>query len=177
MNTQKAVVITAAALVLGGLIGYRFYLEAHRYTITNAGAPGVAYELDRKTGRTWMITGDTKTEQVDPEQEKLINQSLTQQLPTQEWSKVTGNAGFSRYSDTFDGKLYNGTNWVITRFVIKVRCMEADGSERWTRDFRVDERIVPLTTESFSFAVTGQQGDPKFEWSISDLRGIPNSDG
>ncbi len=173
MNTQKAVVITTISLILGGLIGYWFYLEANRYTIINTGAPVVAYEIDRKTGRTWMISGGVKTEQIDPEQEKLINESLTQRLPVQEWAKVTGNAAFSTYRDTFDGKLYNGTEWVIRRFVIKVKCMEADGSERWTREFRVDQEIPPLTTESFSFAVTGQQGDPKCEWSISDLLGRP----
>ena len=173
MSTQKAVVITTISLILAGLIGYWFYLGANRYTIINAGAPGVAYEIDRKTGRTWMIRGGVKTEQIDPDQEKLISESLTGRLPAQEWAKVTGNAAFSSYSDTFAGKLYNGTEWVITRFVIKVKCMEADGSERWTREFRVEQEIPSLTTKSFSFAVTGQEGNPKFEWSISDLLGRP----
>lgn len=171
MNTQKAAVLTTAFLIVGGLIGYWFYLEGNRYTIINTGAPGVAYQIDKKTGKTWMIRGGVKTEQFDPEQERLINESLTQRLPIEEWSKVTGNAGFSRYSDTFDGKLYNGTEWVITKFIVKVKCMNADKSERWTRDFRVDKVIQPLTTESFSVAVTGQQGDPKYEWSISDIFG------
>jgi len=118
-----------------------------------------------------MIRGGVKTEQVDPEQERIINEALTQQLPIEQWGKVTGNAGFSRYSDKFDGKLYNGTEWTITGFVVKLKCMDADGSERWTRDFRVDKEIQPLTTKSFSFTVTGQQGDPKFEWSISNIYG------
>ncbi|HSV72556.1 MAG TPA: hypothetical protein VLH79_02215 [Chthonomonadales bacterium] len=173
MNTQKAVVITTISLILGGLVGYWFYLAAHRYTLINAGSPGVAYQIDRKTGRTWMIRGGVKREQIDPEQEKLINESLTQRLPVEAWAKVTGNAALSGYSGTFSGRLYNGTEWIITRFVIEVKCMEADGSERWTRAFRVDQEIPPLTTEPFSFAVTGQQGDPKFEWSISDLFGRP----
>lgn len=97
MNTQKAAVITALILIIGGLIGYRFYLEGNRYTIINGGAPGVAYQIDKKTGRTWMIRGAVKTEHVD-------NEALSQQLPIEEWHKVTGNAGFSWGGDSFYGK-------------------------------------------------------------------------
>ncbi len=173
MHTQKTVIIIAIILAIAGIIGYRSYLSANRYTIINAGAPGVAYQIDKKSGKTWIIRGDVKTEQIDTELEKQMNDSLSQSLPIQEWARVTGNAGFSSYGDKFQGKLYNGTTWIISRFVIRVVCMEQDGSERWTREFRVDQEIPPLTTKSFSFDVTGQEGNTKIEWSISDLFGRP----
>ncbi|MEK6325283.1 MAG: hypothetical protein AABN33_26890 [Acidobacteriota bacterium] len=174
MNTQKTIIVVTAILAVAGVLSYYIYQENNRYMITNAGAPGVIYEIDKKTGRTWILQGGSKVEQKDPEVEKTLEEATLQQLPALECLKITGDADLSGFDiGHFSGKLYNGSNWTVKRFVVRLRCSERDGAERWTREFNVLKGISPLTTESFSLNVTGYQGNPKVEWSLAEIYGRP----
>ncbi len=166
MNTHKTILIVTLCILICGLIGYWLYLEKNRYTIIKSGSPGITYEIDKKTGKSWMLRYDKKIEQIDPEEKEKINLAMTQPLPNEEFKKVTGNALFSDLK-TFCGDLYNGSTWIITKLNIRVKCME------WEREFSVITNISPLTTESFSFKVTGYKGNPNYDWLISGLWGHP----
>jgi len=52
----------------------------------------------------------------------------TKLLPSQEQNKVTGNASLAYGS--FAGKIYNGSNWIITEMVIRVVAKEGEGVVR-----------------------------------------------
>jgi len=51
---NKTIIFTVGILSTALLIGYYFYQQTDRYYITGAGS-GIAYEVDKKTGQTWLL--------------------------------------------------------------------------------------------------------------------------
>ena len=122
-------------------------------------------------GKGWV---NEKADQMAKDSAKKAIELKTCQIPAKEWVKVTGNAGPDEWDrNVFKGKLYNGTTWKITGIVVRLKCSDSLGTEQWTRDFRVNEDIAPLSTEAFEFKTTGVQRDSKVEWFIFDLFGVP----
>jgi hypothetical protein len=139
---NKTVVAVVSILAAASLIGLYIWASHHRYYIMS-GDRGVAYEVDRKTGESWMLYGEKKI----PQQGGAESRHKEQELPSAEAAKVTGNAGLSY--GLFSGKLYNGSDWVVTKVVVNVSAKEDDGTIRWSRDLSEAVTIRPLTTESF----------------------------
>lgn len=163
---KTAVLITI--IIVGGLfIGIQLWTSNNRFNIVQ-GSNGAVYEVDRKTGNTWHLTGPRKTLQETP---NPVIKREERQLPLEEQRKITGNAGLSSYTSGFAGKIYNGSDWTVTRVIINVTGEEKDGSIRWQRDYSERVFIAPLSTSVISFDLTGSKGLSKAPWIIKKVFG------
>lgn len=161
---NKTVIAVVGIVAVACLLGFYIWASHNRYYITT-GSQGVAYEVDRKTGESWVLYGERKV----PQRGGGEARQKERELPYETSSKITGNASLAYGS--FSGRLYNGSDWVVTRVVIRVSAKEKDGTVRWTRDFSEIVTIKPLTTESFSISVTGDEGITKAPWNIEKIFG------
>lgn len=161
---NKTVIWVTAIVAAAGVMAFWVYSSHNRYYIMTS-SKGIAYEVDRKTGKSWALIGGRKIPQESPD----IKEQPEQILPYAERAKVTGNAGLSYGS--FSGKIYNGSTWTITRIVVNVTAKEQDGTVRWTRDFSDDVKISPLETGHFSVTVTGDEGVKDAPWNIKEIYG------
>lgn len=59
MFTQKTVIVIV--ICIAALIGYWMYLEGTRYSISVTGE-GRGFQLDKKTGKTWVLYHGRKGE-------------------------------------------------------------------------------------------------------------------
>ena len=134
------------------------------------GPGGIAYEVDRKTGQSWMLYGARKTAQQGNAPSRGIVPPV-QQLPDVEVKKITGNAKIEYRK--FGGRLYNGSNWRVTRIVVTLTAKEKDGSVRWARDYSENVTLPPLTTEDFSIEIIGDEGIGEANWVVKEAFGIP----
>jgi len=162
---KKNAVWIIAILAVSIIAIFYIWSSHNRYYIINS-SKGQAYEVDRKTGKTWVLTGGRKVEQKTPVYSDLQEKAF----PYDQKSKVTGNAGLSGFG-SFSGRIYNGSGWTVTRVVVNVKALEEDGSERWNRDFSANIKISPLKTEYFSVTVTGDHGNPNAKWYIKEIYG------
>lgn len=171
-------VIIAAIITSGALVGYWLYLDANRYSLEAASHPGLAYQIDRKTGESWIIKNTDKeliTEKKQPRDPVL------KELDTTQYDKITGTARFEEYVERVSGSLYNGTPLEVRNVVIQVKCIEpaaasasvteylSHGSSekvRWSRQYQIDKIFPPLATVEFSIKVLDAKGSPKIEWAI-----------
>lgn len=167
MNKTIVAVVTVVAVAC--LIGLYIWSSHNRFYIVT-GSNGGAYEVDRKTGESWALRGSRKI----PQQGEGESHHTEEELPSDAASKVTGNAGLS-YGQ-FSGKLYNGSDWVVTRVVISISAKEADGTVRWSRDFSEAVTVKPLTTEYFWITVGGDAGINDAAWSIKKVLGYKLSE-
>ncbi len=161
---NKNHLIALAIVLVVGLIGYGLYLNNTRFYIMTT-SKGVAYEVDRRSGKTWTLRGSTKTEQVD---ESVINRSL-KPIPYADLSMLTGSS--SLYSYGFRGSIYNGTSWTVKEITFQVTVQEPDGSVRWTREYTDSVNIAPKTSGDADFDVTGAHTFGKFTWNIVSAKG------
>jgi hypothetical protein len=161
---NKTVVAVVAVVAVACLIGLYIWSSHNRFYIMT-GSKGVAYEVDRKTGESWMLYGDRKI----PQQGGGESREKEEEFPSAAASQVTGSASLSL--GWFSGKLYNGSDWVVTRVIVSVSAKEEDGTVRWTRDLSEAVTIRPLTTESFSITVEGDQGIKEAPWSLKKVFG------
>ena len=167
--TNKTAIGIVAIVAATCLTAYYIWSSHNRFNLM-PGPQGVAFEVDRKTGETWLLAGGRKIPQI-PQQTEAESRKKEQDLPGFEANKVTGNASLNQGDGTFSGKLYNGSDWTVSRAVIFVSAKEKDGSVRWARDFSVSLAIPPLTTTSFSFTVADEQGIVEAPWYIKKVVG------
>ena len=163
-RVKMTVVAVFGILALTAICAFYIWSSHSRFYIIS-GSQGVAYEIDRKTGDTWMLRGGNKT----PHKWPKSKAKSVEELSPFETAKITGNAGFNFGS--FSGKIYNGSSWTITKIIVTVTAKEENGSTRWTRDFAEDIEIQPLTTGYLSISVTGEQGVKEPAWSIKSVWG------
>jgi hypothetical protein len=162
VNLTAVVVLGILALTALGA----FYIwSAHNRFYIMSGSQGIAYEIDRKTGETWMLRGGNKT----PHNWPQSRAKSVEEIPPFDSAKITGNAGLG--SGLFSGKIYNGSSWTVTKIIVTVTAKEENGSTRWTRDFAHDIQIPPLTTASLYITVTGEQGIKEAPWTIKSAWG------
>lgn len=155
-------VVWVAAIIAAAAVAVIYIWSSHnRYYIATS-SKGIAYEVDRKTGKSWALIGGQKIPQQGPDKPG-------RPLPNDEKTKITGNARLSPGS--FRGKIYNGSSWKITRVIINVVAKEDDGSIRWDRDLSVNVSIVPLATSKFSVLVAGDAGIKTAPWYIKQVFG------
>ena len=149
MNKTVVAVVGIIAVVL--LIGFYVWSSHNRYYIMMS-SRGVAYEVDRKTGKSWMLL----------DKKKIPHEDITrreEELPPVEAAKVEGNAHLSY--GFVAGSIYNGSTWTLTRIIVNITAMEQDGSVRWSRDFSENIKVESLQSEFFSVHVNGIQGIEK----------------
>ena len=167
---KKQVILLAITITISisvtVIIGWNMYLRNNRYHLVRS-IKGIAYEIDKKTGKTWVIIGDIKkihkeSLSIETSKENII-------FPSAQKIKVTGNARLRNGS--FFGELYNGSNWTIKEVLFLVTVIEKNGSIRWARKFKDQLVILPLTTESFTVKVIGDENIGYFEWRILEIWG------
>jgi hypothetical protein len=163
-GTNKFAILAVGILALSALLAYWLHLSYSRFYILSAG-DGAAYEVDRQSGDTWILYKTRKTRHEDPAK----HDGPLETVPHSERTKITGNSslGYGRFS----GKLYNGSEWVIKQVVFRVTAKEANGSVRWSRNFKAQMRIEPLTAGTFEVAVTGDANVVSHTWDISEVWG------
>lgn len=163
---NKTAVAIAAIFAVACLIAYYIWSSHNRFNIIT-GPQNVAYEVDRKTGESWLLAGARKI----PQQTEAEIRKKEQDLPGFEARKITGNASLKQQYGTFSGDLYNGSDWTVSKVVINVSAKEHDGKFRWSRDFSVPVEIKPLSTSSFSVIVHNCQGIGEAPWSMRTVSG------
>ncbi|MDA1138628.1 MAG: hypothetical protein O3B01_08600 [Planctomycetota bacterium] len=163
MNTPKAIVIVAAIISICGVIGYYLHLENNRYEITTS-SKGIAYQVDKKTGESWVIRGDTKVPHESPK--PSVPAAV---MPYSESSKVTGRASLSY--GYFKGNIYNGSSWNVSEFTVELTVKEKDGSVRWSRRYKESISLPALQTKDFIFQVTGDAENGDLSWGITEVKG------
>lgn len=171
MNKNLILVVTIIAVTC--LIGLLIWTSNSRFVGLSSGDQ--AFEIDKRTGKTWFLRGGSKIEQKVPGNEETKKEEML--LPPSEATKVTGNASISRYQDNFSGKIYNGSNWIVTRMIINITVKERDGSLRWSRDFSTSPsygKCSSLSTSDFSVAITGGEGTVDVSWYIKQVFGFTN---
>ena len=157
---NKTVVAVVGIVSASCLVGLYIWSSHNRYYIMTSDR-GIAYEVDRKTGESWMLYGVRKLPQRGRQKEEQLSHTVA--------GKITGNASMSY--GVFSGKIYNGSEWVITRVVVNVSAKEKNGNIRWSRDFSEIVTISPLTTESFSITVLDSEGVKESLWNIKEVFG------
>lgn len=102
--------------------------------------------------------------------------------------KINGDARLTG-DGTFNGSIYNGSNWTITKLRFRVVAKEKNGSIRWDKEFiySIRNRIrqilnddadqirdfEPSTTRDFSIDVTEDRNLGDFDWCIIEAWGKP----
>lgn len=164
---KKQIILIAIIISVTVIIGWYMYLHNNRYHLMGS-IKGVAYEIDKKTGKTWVLLGDIKKIHKESQTTKDSKENII--IPSSQKRKVTGKA---RLRDgSFFGDLYNGSNWTVKKVVFLVRVIEKNGSIRWSRKFKDQLTIPPLTTKSFTVRVIGDKNLGYFWWRILEIRGI-----
>jgi hypothetical protein len=83
---------------------------------------------------------------------------------------LDGRAGL-RYGNRYSGNIYNGNkNTTITSVTVKVTAKS--GEKESSREYKVDVKILPLTTSDFGFdIVVGEKGSD-YSWGIIGGKGF-----
>lgn len=157
---RSSLILFGFALVAIILIGVLFWPTLYRYERMGQ----TVVRIRRVTGEAAILSGSSWVTREKPRE--------VEPLPIGAQSKVTGNAGLSGFG-SFSGKLYNGSDWTITRAVFRVVAKEANGKTRWDRQFATQVYVTPLSASSFYVSVTGDGGVSKTEWYIEELGGYP----
>jgi len=163
-TTSKMILAVISILTVAGLVVFYIWSSHNRYYIMS-GSEGRAYEVDRKTGQSWLLYGARKIEQQGDEE----SHRKDAELPFEQASKITGNASISYGS--FSGKLYNGSEWTVSRAILSVTAKNESGTVLWTRDFSTSLNIKSLTTGSFDVSVAGDYGVKNVDWNIKSVFG------
>jgi len=133
-------------------------LDARRFYIS-PGKNGIAYKVDRKTGKTWMIRGTSIVEVEEPEPERNL-----EELSRDDVKALEGRGGYS-VGSLFRGSIYNPTNFHVRKVIIAVATPEGS-KEEWKREF-VDEVIVdPQSTGIFHFDTLDGDKAGATEWGL-----------
>jgi hypothetical protein len=163
VNTRIVAIICATLIVVGLL----FWPTLYRYDKTTMKGNTYPVRTNRLTGHTeYYLAGEWLS---GGAKERSTQAEI---LPVEEQAKVTGNANLSGYG-SFSGKIYNGSNWTITEIKIRVAAKGENGVVKWNREFMTTTTIGPLTTEDFSFNVTGDENVSiaLTEWGIVEVHG------
>mgnify|MGYP001106720057 CR=1 FL=1 len=162
MKTINLFIICVCVTLL--IAGVLFWPTLYRYDKIGNSIP---FRINRLTGYTeYFADGKWNPEEGH---EKLTIQTL----PIDEKVKVTGNASFAYgyKPESFSGKIYNGSDWTITKFILRIVAKEKDDSIRWDRKFSESKTIKPLSTSSFSISVTGTEDVSSCDWYIVEVLG------
>ncbi|MDA1050608.1 MAG: hypothetical protein O3C40_09020 [Planctomycetota bacterium] len=152
---NKTAIAIAMIVATISLIGYYLYLTNDRYYILTSGM-GVAYEVDRRTGETWVLHGSTKRRQVD--------QSL-EAMPDSDKSRITvENAALT--FESFSATLHNRSEWTVEELVFQII------TDEQSMQLKKAIKIEPFSTVRFSITTdVGDGASRRFNWELQQVRG------
>ncbi|WP_041280590.1 hypothetical protein [Desulfosudis oleivorans] len=127
-SVPVAAIIVAAIIAIASLIGWYMYLQNSRFSITPTDK-GPAYEIDRKTGESWVLYPGSRKKNEMKNNEKETGRF--KRLPSVEQAKIS--ATMMRESgNKFTVRLYNGSTWTIKEITIGIETKDlkaASGEE------------------------------------------------
>lgn len=166
---KYAVVATSVILCAACLVAYAMHLHANRFYVV-VSADGQAYEVDRRTGKSWRLWGDQKIPQTD----QVMR--AREKLPSEELVKIEkGNVQMS--PEPFSGKhtvfvdVHNAGQWQIEELVFGITYTKDVGRDvkdpqQLSRDIRVRAFLAPYD----SAKVPVELGDPLIRVTSCDLK-------
>ncbi len=171
-KSREIVVVTGILSTVVGLIAFYIWSDHNRYYIIPGSGGAAAYQIDRKTGQSWVISGNQKFELTVNEVGAVKAQAekpeiKVEELPQKEvQDMITGTGSGSQYSGDFEVHLHNGTEWVITGFTIKLNLLDEDGKELWAGELdRGGIQLYPRNTGTF-FLEYPQRKFDKTRWDV-----------
>jgi hypothetical protein len=159
---QKTLIAAVSIMVAGMTLVFFIHSSNNRYALVT-GNNGQTYQVDKQSGRTWLIDGKKKipVEDVDAPRPILAEFEMT----AEELPKISVEARLSK--GMFLGKIYNGTDIPLTRVILRVTAKEPDGSLRWTRDLSEGLFVKPKTTGHLAISVTDGEDPGDVTWTIT----------
>ena len=167
--TNRSITILAGSMCLIIVFAVTVWPTRYRYDHVSAQGTVLPVRIDRFSGRTEILRGMSGW--VAVEAPKNTRSARMLELPAAERVKVTGNAGLL-YGTLFEGKLYNASSFYLREVVVTITAQEESGALRWSRQFKDEVFIEPLTTGNFQIQVTGAEG-ARLSWTIDQLKGEP----
>jgi hypothetical protein len=131
---------------------------------------GHVIRLNTSTGEATSTDGGTPYQLLAPE-----DTSTQKLLGTEELSKVTGNGGCDLNHESFEGRLYNGSNLVLRSIsvVITNKKFLSPDEVAWKRQFMVrDVYVRPLEVKRFVIPLAGVEST-SCDWMIDHAWGSP----
>ena len=166
VKTGSLAIVVVLAMVFAATV----WPTRYRYDHVNLEGTVLPVRTNRFSGRTEVLRGMrgwTTVREGDAQGEADGRQ--IEVLAPDEKAKVTGNAGLA-WGTLFQGKLYNGSTYDLREIVITLTARGLTGEERWSRQFKDQVFIKPLTTGDFQIEVTGAK-DAKISWRIDSVKG------
>ncbi|MDY0268962.1 hypothetical protein [Trichloromonas sp.] len=158
---RKTIIATVSIMVFGMALVFFIHSAHNRFALV-INEDGKTYQIDKRSGKTWLIEGDKKTPLDAPDQPRPKLEEFEMAAEDLKNLQVEGRIR----KGTFFGKLYNGTGQPITRVTFKVNAREADGRLRWSRDFTEGMFVKPQTTGRFAITVTDGDDVGEVSWII-----------
>lgn len=166
---KKIVIAVSALICITCLILYAMHLHANRFCVV-VSADGQAYEVDRRTGRSWRLWGDLKVPQTN---EVMRARS---KLPSEEVVKLK-KSNVQMSPEPFAGRhtvyvdVHNSGLWQVEELVFGITYVKDVGQDvknprKLTRDIRVRAFLAPFA----SAKIPVELGDPTMRVLTCDIK-------
>jgi len=159
---QKTLIAAVSIMVAGMSLVFFIHSSFNRYSLFTA-KDGKTYEVDKRSGRTWLLDGKKKVPVEDIDASRPILEEI--EMTKDEVAQIAAEARLS--NGTFLGRIYNGTDKPLTRVIMRVTAKETDGTVRWSRDYTEGLFIKPLTTGHFNISVTDGDNLGDVSWVVT----------
>jgi hypothetical protein len=157
--------ITILIVILG--FGLFAWPTLYRYDKVAFGDRTKLTRTNRITGKSEILTSGGTWYSEKPQKDK----SEITSLPQDEMLQINGNGSLPNGIEVFSVDMYNGSKWNISEITIKLTIYNIDNTIRWSRLFKSDISVEPLTSGSTSIAILDADNVGKFEWELNDVKG------
>jgi hypothetical protein len=102
---------------------------------------------------------------------QLTGKHLIEDIPQSELSKIEGKGSINKVFESFEAKIYNGSDYTITDITIRLMVKGKEGKVKWDRLFRSSKEIPSLSVSEISFPLSDVGWDiSSFDWYIEEAR-------
>jgi len=175
-----SVSIAAVLIVYVWSSNNRYYLTSESSTRSTGSLTirdGRTYEIDRKTGKTWLLGYKEKTLQKESAEEKDISPAQTKETPDiieltdSQKDKISGKGRLNAATGWFYAEIHNGSPFVIKKLIITIAAKEKNKPKTEVRDYIIGTSIEPLTMGFIKTEVV-TTGDSELDfWDLSAVYG------
>ncbi len=160
-------------LCLAGLLGFYLWLNHNRFAVVSS--EGVAYKVDRRTGKSWVLFGRREI----PISEE--SEAKETEMPSLFLPGLRGHTATVEEDGSIRAWVYNETSWRVEKLLVEltIRFAEAEGPRQETRKCMLDGSVSPYTLGSFYGTCFFGEEVPKvgeWSWQIVGAYGYENSD-
>jgi len=171
---QKTILGIVALIVFGAVVAYYSYLDHNRFKVTTTTSHGIAYEVDTKTGESWMLAGATKVRQEDPKAFGKATEK-TIELPHEALTMLHGTAAVSRINH-IECAIYNGSNYEVTELYVRVVVKNEVGNDEIDRIYMMSPEYssrggLPFKNTNFETDLGFELNGREWSWRITKAIG------